>query len=91
MSEALTFDVFREMAERLAAIPAAPEIHVFDFREQWRFPRTKKRRIRRKWERRMENWRVKPGQAYLLNLPGKPPAYIVGRDVKRALDAKVKR
>ena len=34
--------------------------------EQFRFPRTKKRRIRRKWEERQKNWRPILNKALLL-------------------------
>lgn len=40
------------------------DIRVFDFREQWRFPRTKKRRIRKKWTKAIGNWRSIKGRCY---------------------------
>lgn len=43
-------------AKTLAALGGL-KIHVRAMSEQWRFPRTKKRRIRAKWEFREENRR----------------------------------
>jgi hypothetical protein len=68
--------------------PVRPlEIKVFDFREQFRFPRTKKRRIRNKWKKRPENWRSKTGQAYKMETPQGGDLVIVSEDVKRQLDS----
>lgn len=39
-------------------------------RRQVRFPRSKKRRIRKKWAKRASNWAVRPD----------PSVYMVGRD-----------
>jgi hypothetical protein len=37
--------------------------------EQIRFPRSKKKRIRKKWAKRPENWRVVPDPSYVFNVP----------------------
>lgn len=37
--------------------PQRIQIIIVDREQQWRFPRTKKRRIRAKWRARSENWR----------------------------------
>jgi hypothetical protein len=36
--------------------------------EQFRFPRSKKKRIRKKWAKRPENWRVVPDPSYVFNV-----------------------
>lgn len=39
-------------------------------RKQVRFPRSKRRRIRKKWSKRMENWRESPSP-YIYQLMGR--------------------
>jgi hypothetical protein len=67
--------------------PASPlEIRVFNFREQWRTPRTKKRRIRNKWKKAERNWRPILGRCYKVG-----GMLVMGPDVKAALDAEIPR
>jgi hypothetical protein len=46
-------------ANQLGSIRVIESAHARE-RIQWRFPRSKKRRIRAKWENREENWRYEP-------------------------------
>ena len=71
--------------------PVTPlEIRVFNFREQWRTPRTKKRRIRNKWTKAERNWRPIPGRCYKLKTE-LGEMLVMGPDVKAALDAELSR
>jgi len=38
-------------------------------REQFRFPRSHRRRIRKKWAKRVENWRSAPDYSLFIGLP----------------------
>lgn len=49
-----------ELHRKFSAPAPALKLVPFKPREQFRFPKTKKRRIRRKWEKRDCNWRLKP-------------------------------
>jgi hypothetical protein len=67
--------------------PVPPmEIRVFDFREQWRAPRTKKRRIRKKWAKQVRNWRSIHGRCYKFKTE-LGEMLVMGPDVKAKLDA----
>lgn len=58
MTDRITFDDILDLAAKLPLGPPPPCIVTSHCcREQFRFPRTKKRRIRRKWAKRPENWR----------------------------------
>jgi len=85
----LTLETFNKVRASLG--PGAPVIRVFDFKEQWRFPRSKKRRIRKKWATRKGNWRRKLGQCYEVKLPGLPYTLVMGPDVKRELDEEMRK
>lgn len=67
----LTMDGLRRAADLMKACPPAfriiTSIHLVDHR-QVRFPRSKKRRIRKKWSNRGSNWRSVPSaQIYELH------------------------
>ncbi len=91
MNDTLTLETLNKARASLGptALLGAPVIRVFDFTEQWRFPRTKNRRIRKKWSKRKANWRPKLGQCYQMNLPRHPPTVVMGPDVKRQLDRRL--
>lgn len=88
METTLTFDIIERARAELVrkSPPPMPEVRVFDFREQFRFPRTKKRRIRRKWAKNPANWRPQLGQCYKMELPGFPSMVVMGPDMKQKLD-----
>jgi hypothetical protein len=87
MTDKLTYDIIEEARGRLMGMtPAKPIIRVFDFREQWRFPRSRKRRIQNKWSKKQNNWRPKLGQCYQINLPSITPTVVMGPDMKEKFD-----
>lgn len=64
VSESLTFDVIRAAADKVHGLPAirvieSPYVPRFKL-EQFRFPRSKKRRIRKKWAARQQNFKQVP-------------------------------
>ena len=89
MSSILTLSHLQDLRAKYAPVPSM-EIRVFDFREQWRTPRTKKRRIRKKWAKRAGNWRSIPGRCYKLKTE-LGEMMVMGPDVKAALDAELSR
>ena len=59
-----------------------PEIIEMKAREQWRFPRSKKKRIRKKWRNQDRNWRPITGPC--LHVKGTNKFYVTS-DVYRQL------
>ena len=61
----LTLDIIQKARRELPhLLPGGLLIQVWDFKIQFRTPRTRKRRIRRKWAKQSTNWRALTGQAY---------------------------
>ena len=89
MNSILTLGHLKGLRAQFAPVPPM-EIRVFNFREQWRTPRTKKRRIRKKWAKAERNWRPILGRCYKLKTD-LGEMLIMGPDVKAALDAKLSR
>lgn len=48
----------RDGVSPLAGYQIIESVTLFVRREQYRFPRSKRRRIRRKWAKRASNWRL---------------------------------
>jgi hypothetical protein len=84
MSRAL----YRRFQDLCRSADGAATIRTFDFREQWRFPRSRKRRIRKKWAAQACNWRSRTRQCFV-SLRGHRVTFFVSPDVKAAIEAEL--
>lgn len=67
MNENLTYEAIEKARASLGSTGLLGGVSVrtsTHLREQFRFPRTKKRRIRRKWAKRSKNWRAITNRAF---------------------------
>lgn len=91
MGETLTREAFDRAVAALQGNRDQPfagglEVQVFTFRIQHRKPRSKKLRIRKKWERNPRNWRAQRRQCFKMAAPFRRTILIISPDMKPEID-----